>query len=114
MTAKQSSPSLLRRVLKITFTLSFFLLPAFLGFGNKFRELILLAGDEDGAFALVPVLNYLLASLGFFFLLCWATRQGMFHDIEKPKETLFTNERFLDEELMPNPLDHLPAAGGHS
>jgi hypothetical protein len=109
-----TSPSMTRRVLKIAFALCFFLLPAFLGFGNKFRELIMIAGDEDGAFALVPVLNYLLASLGFFFLLCWATGRGMFHDIEKPKETLFVNERFLDEELMPNPLDHTPASGGRS
>lgn len=60
-----------RQVLKVAFALSFFLLPAFLGFGNKFLELLALLGsDEDGAFAITPVLNYLLASLGFFFLLC--------------------------------------------
>lgn len=95
-----------RRVLRVVFALSFFLLPAFLAFGNKFRELIMIAGDPDGAFALVPVLNYLLAALGFFFMLCWATWQGMFQNIEKPKETLMANERFLDEELMPDPLEH--------
>jgi hypothetical protein len=98
-------PSIAKRTLKIVFTLSFFLLPAFLGFGNKFREFLMLVGDEDGAFALMPVLNYLLASVGFFFLLCWATMHGMFRDIEKPKETLLATERFLDEEIMINPLD---------
>lgn len=102
-------PSLLTRSLKIGFTLCFFLLPAFLGFGNKFRELLMISADEEGAFALVPVLNYLLASLGFFFLLCWATRQGMFQDIEQPKETLMRNERFLDEELLPD-VAELPSS----
>ncbi|MEI7685955.1 MAG: hypothetical protein WCL32_13090 [Planctomycetota bacterium] len=105
-------PSMMKRIVKIAFTLSFFLLPAFLGFGNKFREFLMLVGDEDGAFALMPVMNYLLASVGFFFLLCWATMHGMFRDIEKPKETLMANERFLDEEIMINPLDRARHAKG--
>jgi hypothetical protein len=75
------------------------LLPSFYGFANKFREFILIArGDVDGVFAITPIINYLLASLGFFFLLCWAIAQGMFRDIERPKYTMLENERKLDEE----------------
>ncbi len=76
-----------------------FLIPCFYGFGRKFIELLALArGDVDGAFAISPVLNYLLASIGFFFLFCWAIAQGMFHDIEGPKRTMLENERMLDDE----------------
>lgn len=94
-------PGTLRRVAKVVFTLSFFLLPAFLGFGNKLLEFFMLLGDEDGAFAVTPILNYLLTTAGFFFLLCWATMHGMFREIERPKDTLLSTERLLDEELMP-------------
>lgn len=75
----------------------FFLLPAALGFGNKLKELFLLQSDEQGSFALMPIVNYLLTSLGFFFLLLWAATQGMFHDIENPKHALLRNEELLDE-----------------
>src|SRR5262245_11176862 len=45
------------------------LVPSLLGFANKFREFILLyRGDVDGVFAITPIMNYLLASLGFFCL----------------------------------------------
>jgi len=45
------------------------LVPSMLGFANKFREFILLyRGDVDGVFAITPIVNYLLASLGFFCL----------------------------------------------
>ncbi len=75
------------------------LVPSMLGFGNKMREFILLArGDVDGVFAITPVVNYLLASLGFFCLFFWAIYQGMFRDIEAPKFTMLENERKLDEE----------------
>ena len=75
------------------------LVPSMLGFGNKLREFILLArGDVDGVFAITPVVNYLLASLGFFCLFFWAIYQGMFRDIEAPKFTMLENERKLDEE----------------
>ena len=43
-------------------------------------------------------MNYLLASLGFFFLFCWAIGHGMFRDIERPKYTMLENERRLDVE----------------
>ena len=75
------------------------LVPSLLGFANKFREFILLyRGDVDGVFAITPIVNYLLASLGFFCLFFWAIYQGMFRDIEAPKYTMLENERKLDEE----------------
>ncbi len=75
------------------------LIPSMLGFANKFYELILLCrGEVDGAFAITPVVNYLLASLGFFCLLCWAAFNGMFHDIEAPKRKMLETEWQLDSE----------------
>jgi hypothetical protein len=75
------------------------LIPSFVGFANKFREFILIyRGDVDGVFAITPIVNYLLASLGFFFLFCWAIGHGMFRDIERPKYTMLENERKLDAE----------------
>ncbi len=75
------------------------LIPSMLGFANKMREFVLLArGDVDGVFAITPLVNYLLASLGFFCLFFWAIYQGMFRDIEAPKFTMLENERKLDEE----------------
>lgn len=87
-----------KKALALALTLSVFLAPAFVGFANKFRELIWLAGDEEGAFAIMPVLNYLLASAGFFMLLCWAISHGMFRDIEQPKHRMLETERLLDED----------------
>jgi hypothetical protein len=75
------------------------LIPSLLGFGNKFREFIaLFRGDVGGAFAITPILNYLLASLGFFCLFCWAILHGMFRDIEKPKNAMLETERMLDND----------------
>ncbi len=75
------------------------LVPSSLGFANKFREFILLyRGDVDGIFAITPIMNYLLASLGFFCLFFWAIYQGMFRDIEAPKYSMLENERRLDDE----------------
>ena len=48
--------------------------------------------------AISPVVNYLLASVGFFFLFCWAIFNGMFGDIEGPKRAMLENERMLDED----------------
>ncbi|MGC8641020.1 MAG: hypothetical protein ACP5XB_14235 [Isosphaeraceae bacterium] len=74
------------------------LVPSMIGFANKFSEFVLLIrGDADGVFAITPVVNYLLASLGFFCLFFWAIYQGMFRDIEAPKHQLLENERKLDE-----------------
>lgn len=73
------------------------LIPSMLGFVMKFGELMALTGDStDGGFAITPVINYLLASLGFFFLLMWAAVNGMFRDLERPKYLMLENERELD------------------
>lgn len=75
------------------------LIPSGVGFTKKFMELVALSqGGSDGAFAISPVLNYLLASVGFFFLFCWAIFNGMFGDIERPKFAMLENERMLDDE----------------
>lgn len=73
------------------------LLPSVFGFGSKLLEFIaLLKGDVDGAFAISPVANYILASTGFFFLLMWAASNGMFYDIEEPKHAFLEQERELN------------------
>ena len=77
----------------------FFLGPCFLGFGSKFVELIhVFQGDAEGAFAVAPIVNYLLATTGFLFLLGWAAATGMFHNIEQPKQDLLAREAKLDQK----------------
>ena len=73
------------------------LVPSLYGFGTKFLEFIALyRGDVDGVFAITPILNYLLASLGFLCLFGWAALDGMFHDVERPKQAMLENEARLD------------------
>lgn len=73
------------------------LLPCLVGFVIKFRELLALTNAQaDGGFSITPVINYLLASAGFFFLLLWAALNGMFSDLERPKYLMLENERELD------------------
>lgn len=75
------------------------LIPVILGFGNKFLDLILIIqGDEEGAFAATPIVNYLFATAGFFCLLLWTAAQGSFHDLNQPSQTMFENEQRLDAE----------------
>ncbi len=75
------------------------LVPSMLGFANKFRELVhVLQGDAAGAFALAPIMNYILASIGFLFMLGWAAKNGMFRDIEAPKNNMLDIERRLDAQ----------------
>lgn len=79
------------------------------GFGTKFIELVRLSrSNVEGAFAITPVVNYLLASLGFLCLFGWAAAHGMFHDIERPKQTMLENEARLDS--LPTPTDGHSAA----
>lgn len=76
------------------------LIPSMLGFVMKFMELVnLTQGEADGGFAITPVINYLFASLGFFFLLLSAAYNGMFNDIEEPKYRMLENEAILDSKL---------------
>ncbi|MCA9035808.1 MAG: hypothetical protein KDA91_11800 [Planctomycetaceae bacterium] len=77
------------------------LIPSMLGFVMKFAELMELTKNlsksgTEGGFAITPVVNYLLASAGFFFLLLWAAVNGMFKDLEQPKHFMLQNERELD------------------
>lgn len=73
------------------------LIPSGYGFIGKFIELINVAkGEAGGAFAVAPIMNYLLASLGFFCLLLWAAGRGMFRDIENPKHQMLEQEAKLD------------------
>jgi hypothetical protein len=86
-----------RRLVTLLFALAV-LLPSLYGFGTKFLEFIALyRGDVDGVFAISPILNYLLASIGFLLMFAWAALGGMFHDIEQPKYTLLENESRLNE-----------------
>lgn len=76
---------------------SFFLVPAGVGFTVKYFDLLILFGSgEEGAFAIVPIMNYLLCSLGFFMLFFWAIRHGMFRGIEQAKHKMLETERELD------------------
>ncbi len=76
------------------------LLPSLWGFGSKLREFIwLLSHDVDGAFTLMPVTNYLLASIGFFLLFAWAVMGGMFTNVEQPKYTMLEREQRLNEQF---------------
>lgn len=73
------------------------LVPSLYGFGSKFVELIrVYQGDADGAFAIAPIVNYLLASAGFLLLFGWAAANGMFRDLERPKLDMLAREAQLD------------------
>ena len=74
------------------------LVPALIGFATKFREFLALWSDDEGAFTVVPIINYLLATAGFFLLLLWAVMHGMFRNIEQPKHAMLEQENELDEE----------------
>jgi hypothetical protein len=73
------------------------LIPSLYGFAGKFYEFVMISrGATGGEFAVAPIMNYLLASAGFFCMLLWAAWNGMFRDIERPKIDFLENERLLD------------------
>ncbi len=73
------------------------LAPSLYGFSGKFVEFVrLFRGDPSGLFAISPIMNYLLASLGFLCLFGWAMAQGTFRDIEAPKYSMLEIEAALD------------------
>jgi len=75
------------------------LVPSMYGFLGKFVEFVhIYRGAKGGEFAVAPILNYLLASTGFFCMLLWAAWNGMFRDVERPKFDFLENERMLDRD----------------
>ena len=90
-----------QRKMWVTVGMAFLILvPSMYGFIGKFIEFInIYRGGSGGEFAVAPIMNYLLASAGFFCLLVWAAWNGMFRDIEKPKDEMLANEALLDREL---------------
>lgn len=71
--------------------------PCLVTFGGKLQMLIaVFRGQAEWAFAVTPVVNYILASIGFVLLFLWAILNGMFSHLEEPKLTMLTNERMLD------------------
>jgi hypothetical protein len=97
MNAKVAEPGRRRRQLVMLLMALAVLVPSMYGFGTKFFEFVaLFRGDVDGAFAISPILNYLLASTGFLLLFVWAAIHGMFRDVEQPKYQMLDNEARLD------------------
>lgn len=91
------SPARRRSVLTLIFAV-IILIPSMMGFVSKFYEFIhTFQGETGGVFAITPMVNYLLASLGFFCLLVWAAINGMFHDLEQPKHLMLERELTLDQ-----------------
>ncbi len=75
------------------------LTPSMIGFVMKFSEFIhTFQGDTQGAFAITPMVNYMLASAGFLCLLVWAGVNGAFHDMEAPKHTMLERELEMDKQ----------------
>ena len=71
--------------------------PCLVTFGGKLQILIaVFRGQAEWAFSVTPVVNYILASIGFVMLFLWAILNGMFRNLEEPKLTMLTNERMLD------------------
>lgn len=89
-----------RRPGRITLFFAIIILtPSMIGFGMKFYEFIhTFHSDAGGSFAIPPMINYLLASLGFLCMLLWATLNGMFDDLEAPKDIMLQQEKLLDEQ----------------
>ena len=82
------------------------LTPSMIGFGMKFYEFMhTFQGDSQGAFAITPMVNYLLASLGFLFLLIWAAFNGAFKDMEAPKHLMLERDWMLDKHLKSSASD---------
>lgn len=78
---------------------AFVLIPTILGFANKFLDLILvMQGDEEGAFAATPIMNYIFATAGFLCLLIWTATQRAFEDLDEPSRRMFENEQLFDAQ----------------
>lgn len=99
MIAKPSKKRLSQRAAVTILLAVLILIPSMFGFVNKFIEFFNVSQESGaGLFAVAPMLNYILASLGFLCLLVWAAFNGMFHDIERPKFDMLENEDLLNAE----------------
>ncbi|MBI3864307.1 MAG: hypothetical protein HY290_20680 [Planctomycetia bacterium] len=108
MPKPNSPPGRRNLVITILFAVAV-LIPSLYGFSGKFVEFVaVFRGESDGVFAITPIVNYLLATLGFFCLFGWALFQGMFSDIERPKQTFLDNEEWLDQQLAAVPAVRRP------
>ena len=76
------------------------LTPSMIGFAMKFYEFMHTFRDSsEGAFAITPMVNYSLASLGFLCLMLWAAVNGTFRDMEAPKREMLERDMMLDRQL---------------
>lgn len=99
----RSATSPLKTAVLISMSIAI-LVPSMLGFVMKFIEFVhTFQQDNGGAFAITPMLNYGLASLGFLCMLLWAAANGMFHDIERPKFRMLEIEELLEGQPLPGP-----------
>ncbi len=89
-----------RRAQWITLAFAILILtPSMIGFVMKFMEFIhTFRSESDGAFAITPMVNYLLASLGFLCLMLWSVTNGSFRDLEQPKMIMLERDAMLDDE----------------
>ncbi|MGE0755388.1 MAG: hypothetical protein AB7O38_00140 [Pirellulaceae bacterium] len=93
---RTSDSSRIKTITLIVMT-AIILLPVMVGFMAKLYEFFHTFRDSsEGVFAITPITNYLLASIGFLCMLVWATMNGMFHDIESPKYHMLDVEQQLD------------------
>ncbi len=89
-----------RRAQWITLAFAILILtPSMVGFVMKFMEFVhTFRDDAEGAFAITPMVNYLLASLGFLCLMLWSVTNGSFRDLEEPKMIMLERDAMLDDE----------------
>lgn len=107
MTVASPSDSRMKNITLVVMSV-IILIPTMAGFTIKFFEFVHTFRDRsDGAFAITPMMNYLLASLGFLCMLVWAAWNGMFHDIERPKYHMLDVEEKLDQAASANSISRV-------
>lgn len=98
MSQTTSKPSWLKRHWVVLVLGIVILVPTGSGFSVKFYRFFLAMREGEGsAFAILPMINYLLVAAGFVCLSIWAVFRGMFRDIEAPKFTMLEHENEIDQ-----------------
>src|SRR5690606_4047649 len=85
---------------RITLILAVLILaPCLFGFWVR-RSVFIATAQHDslGAFAILQIFNYLLATCGFIAMMAWAVLNGMFKDVERPKFEMLEREKMLDRQ----------------